>query len=239
MSSQGHPIGRQKVSDLLADLNYSLQTNRKTKEGTSHPDRNAQFEYIIARVKDYQLRGQPVISVDTKKKEKVEDFASGGSEWRRRGEPELVRVHDFEDKRLGKVAPYGVYDLSKKQGWVSVGIDHDAAEFAVETIRRWWCKMGQPLYPQAAELLITAACGGSNGNRVRLWKVALQRLADEIRLRLEVCHFPPGTSKWNKIEHRMFSHIAEDWRGKPLARQEVIVNLIANILPTQRLGNCG
>lgn len=228
LSSQGHPIGRQKVSDLLADLNYSLQANRKTKEGTSHPDRNAQFEYIIEHVKGYQLRGQPVISVDTKKKEKVGDFANGGSEWHRRGEPELVRVHDFEDKRLGKVAPYGVYDLSKNQGWVSVGIDHDTAEFAVETIRRWWCKMGQPLYPQAAELLITADRGGSNGNRVRLWKVALQRLADEIRLRLEVCHFPPGTSKWNKIEHRMFSHIAENWRGKPLISHEVIVNLIAN-----------
>lgn len=151
-----------------------------------------------------------------------------GSEWHRRGEPELVRVHDFEDKRLDKVAPYGVYDLSKNQGWVSVGIDHDTAEFAVETIRRWWCKMGQPLYPQAAELLITADCGGSNGNRVRLWKVALQRLAEEIRLRLEVCYFPPGTSKWNKIEHRMFSHIAENWRGKPLTSHEVIVNLIAN-----------
>jgi len=228
LSSQGHPIGRQKVSDLLADLNYSLQANRKTKEGASHPDRNAQFEYIIARVKDYQLRGQPVISVDTKKKEKVGDFANGGSEWHRRGEPELVRVHDFEDKRLGKVAPYGVYDLSKNQGWVSVGTDHDTAEFAVETIRRWWCKMGQPLYPQAAELLITADCGGSNGSRVRLWKVALQRLAEETRLRLEVCHFPPGTSKWNKIEHRMFSHIAENWCGKPLTSHEVIVNLIAN-----------
>jgi hypothetical protein len=228
LSNQGHPIGRQKVADLLADLNYSLQANRKTKEGTSHPGRNAQFEYIIARVKDYQLRGQPVISVDTKKKEKVGDFANGGSEWHRRGEPELVRVHDFEDKRLGKVAPYGVYDLAKNQGWVSVGIDHDTAEFAVETIRRWWCRMGQPLYPQAAELLITADCGGSNGSRVRLWKVALQRLADETRLRLEVCHFPPDTSKWNKIEHRMFSHIAENWRGKPLTSHEVIVNLIAN-----------
>jgi hypothetical protein len=228
LSHQGHPIGRQKVSDLLADLHYSLQANRKTKEGASHPDRNAQFEYIIARVKDFQGRGQPVISVDAKKKEKVGDFANGGREWRRHGEPERVRVHDFEDKRLGKVAPYGVYDLTKNQGWVSVGVDHDTAEFAVETIRRWWEKMGRPLYPRAAELLITADGGGSNGSRLRLWKVVLQRLADETGLRLEVCHFPPGTSKWNKIEHRMFSHITANWRGKPLTSHEVIVNLIAN-----------
>jgi transposase len=225
---QGFRIGRQKVADLLRDLGYSLQANRKTREGSQHPDRDAQFEYIAARVRRFQQRGQPVISVDTKKKELVGDFKSGGREWRAKGEPEQVRVHDFMDKRLGKAIPYGVYDLAANAGWVSVGIDHDTAVFAVETIRRWWQDMGQPLYPQATALLITADGGGSNSCRNRLWKVALQRLADESRLAISVCHFPPGTSKWNKIEHRLFSQIAVNWRGRPLTSLEVIVQLIGD-----------
>lgn len=207
LQQQGFQIGRQKVADLLEQLDYSLQVNRKTKEGASHPDRNAQFEYINAQVQAFQRRAQPVVSVDTKKKELVGDFKQDGREWRPQGVPELVRVHDFVDKKLGKAIPYGVYDLTTNTGWVSIGRDHDTAEFAVETLRRWWRHLGLRLYNSASEMLITADGGGSNASRSRLWKVALQRLADELRLRLTVCHFPPGTSKWNKIEHRMFSHI--------------------------------
>ena len=232
---QGHPVGRQKVAALLADLRYSLRANRKTKEGAAHPDRNAQFEYINAQAQAFQHRGQPVISVDTKKKELVGDFKNGGREWRPPGEPEEVRVHDFVDKDLGKAIPYGVYDLSANTGWVSVGCDHDTAEFAVESLRRWWYHMGVAVYPQATELLITADGGGSNSSRSRVWKVALQRLADELGLQISVCHFPPGTSKWNKIEHRLFSHISLNWRGRPLTSHEVIVNLIANTTTQQGL----
>jgi len=228
LQEQGHKIGRQKVADLLADLGYSLQGNRKTKEGVSHPDRDAQFKYINAQVTAFQECGQPVVSVDTKKKELVGDFKNAGREWRPKGEPELVSTYDFIDKELGKVNPYGVYDQTANVGWVSVGVDHDTAEFAVESLRRWWSKMGSHVYSEATELLITADCGGSNGNRARLWKVSLQRLADELGLRVSVCHFPPGTSKWNKIEHRMFSHISMNWRGKPLTSHEIIINLIAN-----------
>jgi hypothetical protein len=227
LKQQGYRIGRQTVACLLDKLGYSLQGNRKTKEGSNHPDRDTQFRYIHGRVEDFQRRGQPVVSVDTKKKELVGDFKNGGREWRPPGDPEPVRVYDFVDKALGKVNPYGVYDPAANTGWVSVGVDHDTAEFAVETLRRWWEKMGRARYPGATELLVTADGGGSNGVRVRLWKVALQRFADQTGLRISVCHFPPGTSKWNKIEHRMFSHISMNWRGKPLISHEVIVNLIA------------
>jgi hypothetical protein len=232
---QDHPVGRQKVAALLADLRYSLRANRKTKEGAAHPDRNTQFEYINAQAQAFQHRGQPVISVDTKKKELVGDFKHGGREWRPPGEPEEVRVHDFVDKDVGKAIPYGVYDLSANTGWVSVGCDHDTAEFAVESLRRWYYHMGVAAYPQATELLITADGGGSNSSRSRVWKVALQRLADELGLQISVCHFPPGTSKWNKIEHRLFSHISLNWRGRPLTSHEVIVNLIANTTTQQGL----
>ena len=227
LKQQGYRIGRQTVACLLDKLGYSLQGNRKTKEGSSHPDRDTQFRYIHGRVEDFQRRGQPVVSVDTKKKELVGDFRNSGREWRPQGDPEPVRVYDFIDKALGKVNPYGVYDPAANTGWVSVGVDHDTAEFAVETLRRWWEKMGCARYPGATELLVTADGGGSNGVRVRLWKVALQRFADQTGLRISVCHFPPGTSKWNKIQHRMFSHISMNWRGKPLISHEVIVNLMA------------
>ena len=228
LKEHGHTIGRQKVADLLEILGYSLQANQKKREGSRHPDRDAQFGYINQQVIDFQERNQPVISVDTKKKELVGDFKNGGQEWNPKGQPEPVRVHDFPDKKLGKVNPYGVYDQTANVGWVSVGTDHDTAEFAVESIRRWWYKMGSNMYPAASEVLITADCGGSNGYRVRLWKVALQNLANETGLRIHVCHFPPGTSKWNKIEHRMFCHITMNWRGKPLTSHEVIVNLLGN-----------
>jgi transposase len=222
-----HRISHQVVADLLHSLGYSLQANRKTKEGTNHPDRNAQFEHLNGKVKWCLGRRQPVISVDTKKKELVGDFKNNGQEWRPKGEPEQVRVHDFVDPELGRATPYGIYDLGRNNGWVSVGMDHDTAEFAVETIRRWWRSMGQPAYPQATRLLITADAGGSNGSRLRLWKLELQKLADETGLRIVVCHFPPGTSKWNKIEHRLFSYISQNWRGKPLRSFETIVSLIA------------
>jgi transposase len=235
LTGQGYGIGRQKVADLLHALGYSLQANSKTKEGAAHPDRNAQFEYLDAQVQAFQARGHPVVSVDTKKKELVGEFKNGGREWRPQGEPQAVRVHDFADPHLGKAIPYGVYDLTANTGWVSVGMDHDTAEFAVETLRRWWRYMGSPLYPTATALLITADGGGSNGSRGRLWKVTLQRLADELGLSITVCHFPPGTSKWNKIEHRLFSHIAINWRGQPLTSHEVIINLIANTTTRQGL----
>lgn len=226
---QGHVIGRQKVADLLAELGYSLQANQKTKEGSAnHPDRDQQFNYINEQTAVFQLRNQPVISVDTKKKESVGEFKNEGREWQPKGKPEAVNGHDFPDPKLGKVNPYGVYDQNANVGWVSVGTDHDTAEFAVESIRRWWYKMGLLRYPNATELLITADGGGSNGYRVRLWKMALQRLSNESGLRISVCHFPPGTSKWNKIEHRMFSYISMNWRGRPLVSHEVIVNLIGS-----------
>jgi hypothetical protein len=228
LCAQGHRVSHTKVHQLLDKLGYSLQSTRKNKEGASHPDRNAQFEYIYNQVKAFQAKKQPVVSVDTKKKELVGDFASKGREHQPKGQPEKVRVYDFEDKQLGKGIPYGVYDQTYNTGWVSVGTDHDTAQFAVETIRRWWNNMGRNVYPAATDLLITADGGGSNGSRSHLWKVELQQLADETGLNITVCHFPPGTSKWNKIEHRMFSYITENWRGRPLISHEVIVNLIAN-----------
>ena len=227
LKRQGHVISYPVVAELLRQQGYSLQGNRKSQEGDSHPDRNAQFEYINRKVKRFLARQQPVISVDTKKKELVGNFKNSGRELRPQGEPEKVRVHDFVIPELGRATPYGVYDLAQNTGWVSVGMDHDTAEFAVETIRRWWKDMGRPVYPQANRLLITADAGGSNGPRLRLWKVELQKLADQTGLRIAVCHFPPGTSKWNKIEHRLFSFISQNWRGKPLISFEVIVNLIA------------
>jgi transposase len=226
LQAKGHTVSQRTVCDLLAHLGYSLQATRKLREGGHHDDRDAQFAFIAARVAQYQRAGDPVISVDTKKKELVGDFKNAGREWQPKGQPEAVRVYDFIDPELGKVAPYGVYDISANQGWVSVGITHDTAEFAVETIRRWWREMGRPLYPMARRLLITADCGGSNGYRVRLWRFALQRLADESAMTIQVCHFPPGTSKWNKIEHRLFCHITQNWRGRPLLSREVVVNLI-------------
>jgi hypothetical protein len=224
----GHKVSYRTVARLLLDLGFSLQANRKTREGKQHPDRDAQFQYINRQVKRFQRKGQPVVSVDAKKRELVGDFKNGGSEWQPKGEPETVRTHDFRDKQLGVAIPYGVYDLTQNDGWVSVGIDHNTAEFAVESIRRWWQHMGHLAYPEAGELLITADAGGSNGTRCRLWKLSLQELADELGLRITVCHFPPGTSKWNKIEHRMFCHITQNWRGRPLVSQAVIVNLIGD-----------
>jgi hypothetical protein len=235
LASQGHPIGRQKVSQRLAQWGYSLQANRKAREGREHEDRDAQFDYINRQVRDYQSRGQPVISVDTKKKEWVGDFKNTGREWQPKGQPEEVRTHDFIDRDLGKVNPYGVYDQTANAGWVSVGTDHDTAEFAVESIRRWWLKMGCMHYPHAHELLIPADGGGSHGYRVRLWKVALQTFANATGLTLRVCHFPPGTRKWNKIEHRMFSFISLNWRGKPFISHEVVVNLIGSTTTRQGL----
>jgi len=228
LTRQRHPVGPRSVAALLHMAGYSLQANRKTREGSAHPDRNAQFEYINACVRRFLKHGQPAISVDTKKKELVGDFRNGGREWHPRGEPQEVRVHDFVDQTLGKAIPCGVYDMLHNQGWVSVGIDHDAAQFAVGSIRRWWIEMGQERFPTAQELLITADGGGSNGHRSRLWRVSLQEMADELGLKLRVCHFPPGTSKWNKIEHRLFSFITQNWRGKPLISHQAIVSLIAS-----------
>jgi transposase len=235
LRGMGHRISHQVVADLLHELGYSLQANRKTKEGASHPDRNAQFEHLNGKVKWHLGRKEPVISVDTKKKELIGDFKNGGRELRPRGDPERVRVHDFLIPELGRANPYGIYDIGRNIGWVSVGVDHDTAAFAVETIRRWWRSMGRKVYPKATRLLITADSGGSNGSRVRLWKLELQKLADETGLRIAVCHFPPGTSKWNKIEHRLFSFISQNWRGKPLISLEVIVSLIAATTTTTGL----
>jgi transposase len=235
LGRQGHVISYPVVAELLRELGYSLQANRKTTEGEGHPDRNAQFEYINRKVQRFFASKQPVISVDTKKKELVGDFKNSGRELRPQGKPEKVRVHDFLIPELGRATPYGIYDLAQNTGWVSVGMDHDTAAFAVESIRRWWQSMGQPVYPKAHRLLITADAGGSNGPRLRLWKVELQKLADETGLRIAVCHFPPGTSKWNKIEHRLFSFISQNWRGKPLLSFEVIVNLIAATTTTKGL----
>jgi hypothetical protein len=224
----GHVISHVVVGQLLKAQGYSLQGNAKVIEGNQSPDRDAQFRHINASTSAAMARGQPVISVDTKKKELVGRFKNGGKEWRPAGEPEQVNVHDFADKELGRAAPYGVYDIAADQGWVSVGTDHDTAAFAVQTIRRWWLMMGKPRYPKAKELTITADGGGSNGHRVRLWKLELSRLARETGLTIHVCHFPPGTSKWNKIEHRLFSFITLNWRARPLVSHEVIVNLIAS-----------
>ena len=224
LRTQGHKVSHVLVAELLHEQKYSLQANRKTKEGSSHPDRNAQFEHINTKATEFLKSGQPAISVDTKKKEQVGDYKNGGREWHAKGQPELVQVHDFAKH---KDAPYGVYDLGQNAGWVSVGTDNDTSAFAVESIRRWWNMMGRETHANASKLLITADSGGSNGSRVRLWKLELQKFADETGLEISVCHFPPGTSKWNKIEHRLFSFITKNWRGKPLVSHEVIVNLIA------------
>ena len=223
----GHRICHNVVADLLRDMGYSLQANRKTREGTNHPDRDAQFDYINDQVKQALAAGEPAISVDTKKKELVGDFKNGGREYRPKGEPEPVRVHDFIIPELGRAAPYGVYDIADNAGWVSVGIDHDTASFAVNAIRRWWQAMGRARYPHATRLVVTADCGGSNGVRLRLWKRELQTLANELGISITVCHLPPGTSKWNKIEHRLFSFITQNWRGRPLVSYQTIVQLIS------------
>jgi hypothetical protein len=227
LRAMGHRIGHNVVADLLRQLNYSLQGNRKTHEGSDSPDRDEQFGYINAQVSAALAAGEPAISVDTKKKELVGDFKNAGRELRHKGDPEPVRVHDFKMPELGRAVPYGVYDIAGNTGWVSVGIDHDTASFAVNAIRRWWQTMGRARYPEAGSLVITADCGGSNGARVRLWKRELQALATELGVTITVCHLPPGTSKWNKIEHRLFSFITQNWRGKPLVSYQAIVQLIA------------
>ena len=227
MKAKGHKTSMKMVSRLLKELGYSLQANSKRLEGAQHPDRNAQFENIAETVRRQLEADEPAISVDTKKKELVGNYKNGGRELRPKNDPELVQVHDFINPELGRAAPYGVYDLAANEAWVSVGVSHDTGEFAVQTIRTWWKEMGQPLYPHATSLLITADGGGSNGYRLRLWKVELQQLANELGIVIRVCHLPPGTSKWNKIEHRLFSFITRNWRGKPLATHQVIVELIA------------
>jgi hypothetical protein len=226
LTQQGYSISHPTVATLLHALGYSLQANVKTLEGTSHPDRDQQFQYINAHVKQYLKHHRPVISVDTKKKELVGSYKNPGQTWRRQGDPQLVNVHDFPDKQRGKAIPYGVYDIGQNLGWVNVGCDNATASFAIESIRRWWGQMGKPLYPRVRTLLICADSGGSNGYRVRLWKRELQRLANTLGLDITVCHFPPGTSKWNKIEHRLFSYISMNWRGQPLISHEVVVELI-------------
>jgi hypothetical protein len=235
LTAQGYPVSPQKVGQLLATSGYSLQAAQKTIEGSSHPDRNEQFEFINDRVDGFHGRGAPVISVDTKKKELVGAFKNAGREWQPSGEPVPVRVHDFVDDTLGKVIPYGVYDVGRNTGWVNVGVDHDTPAFAVESIARWWRYMGKQTYPDAHELLITADAGGSNSARSRLWKMELQHLADRTGLAISVSHFPPGTSKWNKIEHRLFCHITENWRGRPLLDHETVVQLIGNVRTTTGL----
>jgi hypothetical protein len=235
LGAQGYTLSPQKVGQLLHARGYSLQATQKTIEGTSHPDRNEQFEYINDRVDAFHVQGAPVISVDTKKKELVGPYANGGREWQPQGAPERVRVHDFIDDTLGKVIPYGVYDLAQNTGWVNVGIDHDTPAFAVESIARWWRGMGKKTYPSATALLITADAGGSNSARSRVWKVELQRFADRSGLTISVSHFPPGTSKWNKIEHRLFCHITENWRGRPLVDHETVVQLIGSVRSTTGL----
>ncbi|HEX8069195.1 MAG TPA: ISAzo13 family transposase [Pyrinomonadaceae bacterium] len=235
LREQGHRVSHETVAKLLRGMGYSLQANRKTKEGASHPDRDAQFAHINATAAAAIAAGQPVISVDTKKKELIGDFKNAGREWHPKGDPTLVRTKDFKDKELGKVNPYGIYDIALDEGYVSVGVDADTAEFAVASIASWWTHLGKARYPDAATLTITADCGGSNGNRLRLWKIALQRLADKTGLQLQVCHFPPGTSKWNKIEHRLFSYIARNWRGQPLVSRQAVVSLIAATTSTAGL----
>jgi hypothetical protein len=228
LTRQGHPISRGTVATLLHEAGYSLQANCKTREGDSHPDRDAQFRYIDRMVRTRLRKEQPAVSVDTKKKELLGDFKNNGREWHPQGRPPDVRVHDFQDKTLGKAIPYGVYDILNNQGWVSVGIDHDTAQFAANSIGRWWRRMGCRRFPRASELLITADGGGSNGSRSRLWKLCLQEMADDLGIGLVVCHFPPGTSKWNKIEHRLFSFITQNWRGCPLISRQAVVSLIAS-----------
>jgi hypothetical protein len=228
LQAMGHDVSHTVVAELLHELDYSLQANRKTQEGKQHPDRDAQFRYINNQVRRFHRNGQPSISVDTKKKELVGDFKNGGREWRPKGEPERVRVHDFVVPAKGKAIPYGVYDLQRNEGWVSIGIDHDTGSFAVNAIRRWWQVMGRPAYARTDSLLITADAGGSNGARLRLWKWELHRFARSTGMTITVCHFPPGTSKWNKIEHRLFSHVAMNWRGQPLVSLAAIVSLIAS-----------
>jgi transposase len=226
LTAHGHPVSHRVVGELLHSMGYSLQSNRKTIEGAQHPDRNAQFEYIHDQIQRYLRAGQPVVSVDTKKKELVGQFKNAGQEWRPKGQAERVKVHDFEEAEQGKAIPYGVYDIGQDAGWVSVGQDHDTASFAVESLRRWWGQVGRPAYPKARRLLISADSGGSNGSRLRLWKWELARWARETDLEITVCHLPPGTSKWNRIEHRLFSHISMNWRGRPLTSHEVVVHLI-------------
>ena len=235
LQHQGFRVSHHRVAGLLHQLGYSLQANRKTIEGNQHPDRNAQFEFISAAVEQQQRRGQPVISVDTKKKELVGNYRNSGDQWCPKGDPVEVQVHDFADKQLGKAIPYGVYDLTANTGWVSIGVDHDTAAFATATISRWWRCMGQPCYPRARELLITADGGGSNASRSRLWQVEVQKLADLLQMTVRICHFPPGTSKWNKIEHRLFSHISINWRGHPLTSLDLIVRLIGATTTTTGL----
>ena len=228
LHAQGHAVSPNTISKLLEDrLGYSRQVNRKTHEGASHPDRNAQFEYINAKVAAAMAAGQPVISVDTKKKELIGNYRNAGSDWRPKANPHRVKVHDFEDKSLGKVVPYGIYDVGANAGWVSLGITSDTAEFAVASIRTWIDRIGRPRYASMQELRITADCGGSNGARIRLWKTELQKLADATGLTLHINHYPPGTSKWNKIEHRMFCHITQNWRGQPLESRATVIELIA------------
>jgi hypothetical protein len=227
LQAMGHTVSPQTVRRLLQQIGYRRQGNAKAEEGRQHPDRDAQFEHINKRVLEFQAAQQPVISVDTKKKELIGNFKNAGSDYRPQGSPQRVNVHDFEDKTLGKAIPYGVYDLTDNSGWVSVGVTHDTAQFAVNAIRRWLAKMGRARYPAARRLMITADCGGSNGARVRLWKIELQKLADETGLTLSVCHYPPGTSKWNKIEHRLFCHISQNWRARPLTSRMAVVELIA------------
>jgi len=228
LTRQGHRVSDRTVAALLKQEHYSLQANRKTQEGSSHPDRDAQFEYINRQAIAALREDRPVVSVDTKKKELVGEFKNSGQEWQPRGQPQTVKVHDFPDKKLGKAIPYGVYDVANNEGWVSVGTNHDTAEFAAASIGRWWREMGRRRFPGATRLMVTADGGGSNSSRSRLWKVALQDLANELNLELEVCHFPPGTSKWNKIEHRLFCFITKNWRGRPLTTYQTIVNLIGS-----------
>ena len=235
LQQRGHRVSAKTVYTLLKSMDYSLQSNRKTREGKDHPDRDAQFEHIATTVTKFQQMHRPVISIDTKKKELVGNFCQHGQEWEPKGELVEVNMHDFPEKTLGKAIPYGIYDVTLNQGWVSVGIDHDTAEFAVESIRHWWLEMGQLLYPRSKHLLITADCGGSNGYRNRLWKLKLQEFADQMGLTIHLCHFPPGTSKWNKIEHRLFCHITKNWRGRPLTTLQVIVNLIGSTKTEQGL----
>ena len=238
LSNQGYQVCHRTIATLLHELGYSLQANKKTLESSSHIDRDEQFHHISKSVKRFQDQGQPTISVDTKKKENLGPYKNAGREFCKKGQPTEVNSHDFPDNRLGKVVPYGIYDIGKNNGWVSVGISADTAEFSINSIRTWWYKMGCNQYPEATELLITADCGGSNGYRVRLWKYGLQRLADETGLSISVCHFPPGTSKWNKIEHRLFSYISKNWRGKPLLTRETVVNLIGNTRTERGLEVC-
>jgi hypothetical protein len=226
LQQRGHQVSERIVRELLHEARYSLQANAKTREGSRHPDRDAQFQYLNEQVKRFLAQGWPVVSVDTKKKELVGTFKNGGREWQPQGEPEQVNVHDFADPALGKAIPYGIYDVGRNVGWVTVGQDHDTASFAVASVHRWWAVVGRPAYPQADQLLICADGGGSNGYRVRLWKVELQHFATAAGLTVTVCHLPPGTSKWNKIEHRLFAHISMNWRGRPLISHEVVVNLI-------------